>query len=102
MRAGIAADASQRKSPTAMNTGNDRDVRLLRPRICPAPLDRSSQANPASLDIGCTGAYPQKLKTTGRALPVVLEVYHKGRDRLLETKLPPNDLIGYLPKTIHN
>jgi hypothetical protein len=35
-------------------------------------------------------------------LPVVLEVYHKGRDRLLETKLPPNDLIGYLPKTIHN
>src|SRR5882762_3372335 len=24
-----------------------------------------------------------KLKTTGRALPVVLEVYHKGRSRLL-------------------
>ena len=45
---------------------------------------------------------PKKLKTTGRALPVVLEVYHKGRGRLLETKLPPNDLIGYLSKTIHN
>jgi len=42
---------------------------------------------------------PQKLKTTGRALPVVLEVYHKGRSRLLETKLPPNDLIGYLSNT---
>jgi len=51
---------------------------------------------------GGVPAHPQKLKTTGRALPVVLEVYHKGRSRLLETKLPSNDLIGYLSKTIHN
>jgi hypothetical protein len=45
---------------------------------------------------------PKKLKTTGRALPVVLEVYHKGRSRLLETELPSNDLIGYLGITIHD
>jgi len=44
----------------------------------------------------------QKLKTTGRALPVVLEVYHKGRSRLLETELLANDLTGYLRQTVHD
>jgi hypothetical protein len=53
-----------------------------------------------------SGCHPlnrsQKLKTSGRALPEVSEVYHKEALRLLETKRPSNDLGGYLEITIHD
>jgi hypothetical protein len=44
----------------------------------------------------------QKLKTSGRALPEVSEVYHKEVLRLLETKRPSNDFGGYLQTIIHD
>jgi hypothetical protein len=54
----------------------------------------------------CSGCHAlnwsQKLKTSGRALPEVSEVYHKEALRLLETKRPSNDFGGYLEITIHD
>src|SRR5882724_8835117 len=73
-------------------SGNDRDLPGLAALI---PSGSRPSRGPWQLYRGTAApAHPQKLKTTGRALPVVLEVYHKGRSRLLETKLPSNDLTG--------